>query len=89
MFQNFVQLYVIELKILFRNQSINAYISDYLILNYLRLKQTDCDLQMVVDEFFLNGYALAFSKHIKQKEKVAQLILIIFGLIFIFSLIKG
>jgi len=80
MFQYFVQLYVIELKILFRNQSIDAYISDYLFLNYLRLKQTDCDLQMAVDEFFVNGYALAFSKQIKQKEKVAKLILIISNL---------
>lgn len=38
------------------------YLSDYLALDYMVFKQTDCSLKLRSEDFAINGYALALSK---------------------------
>lgn len=54
-----------------RNGTLDVYISDNILLNYLRYIQTDCNLKLTGDEFSTTGYALGMSKtEMSAKEKV-------------------
>jgi len=72
-----VTFILIKVKFFFgflRNQSIDAYISDYLFLNHLKYKQIDCDsIKLSTREFSTNGYSFVFSRDfMSQKEKVKK-----------------
>ncbi len=58
-----------------RNGSLDVYISDHLILNYLRLKQTDCNLQITGKDFAVTGYVFGFNKNLKAEAKVSFFLL--------------
>ena len=53
-----------------RNGSLDVYLSDYLTLNYMRYKLTDCSLEITGDDFGTSGYSLGFSKELKIEKKV-------------------
>ena len=53
-----------------RNESLDVYISDQLLLNYLKYKDTSCNLQIVSGDISYTGYAFGMSKSMNDDEKV-------------------
>lgn len=53
------------------NGSLDVYLSDYLALDYMIYKQTDCSLSLTKEDFVTNGYSFGLSKTlINSEEKV-------------------
>ena len=46
--------------------------SDHVILNYMRFKQTNCNLKITGNQYAKTGYSLGLNKNMKQEEKVYE-----------------
>ena len=55
-----------------RNGTLDVFISDHLLLDYMRFKQTECNLQIGRD-FGSIGFALGLAKTLSSEEKVHKI----------------
>jgi ionotropic glutamate receptor NMDA 3A len=54
---------------LYRNGSLDVYISDQILLNYMRFKETNCNLKITGENFAETGYAFGLGNEMSVSEK--------------------